>query len=236
MLGENIKNRRAELGISQAELARMIEVKNTTVSNYETGISVPQMDTFIKIMAALKCDANYLLDWDEFKPFKATAEEIKAIKKYRSLDEHGKKVVKYLINEEYTRCEAAKATETAAEKTIRIRHSFYKVSAGRGFELGDADEWDDIDVPDTPEARKADFALTIDGDSMEPIYFNGDIVLVKQQATVEIGEVGIFVLNGSGYIKKNGGDRLISLNEKYDDIVISEFDECRCFGKVVGRA
>ena len=101
--------------------------------------------------------------------------------------------------------------------------------------MGDEDDWTDIDVPDTPEARKADFALTIQGDSMEPIYFDGDIVLVKQQDIVDVGEVGIFVLNGAGYIKKNGGNRLISLNEKYDDIVISEYDNCKCFGKVVGR-
>ncbi|UKI15864.1 MAG: S24 family peptidase [Ruminococcus sp.] len=101
----------------------------------------------------------------------------------------------------------------------------------------DTDEWDTIDVPDSPEARKADFCLTIHGNSMEPVYYNGDIVLVKEQQSVEKGQIGIFIIEGCGYIKKFGGDRLISLNEEYDDIMFSEYnpDDIRCSGLVIGR-
>lgn len=121
--------------------------------------------------------------------------------------------------------------------TIQIRHSFYKVSAGLGFDLDEGDNWEMISVPDTPEARKADFALTIKGDSMEPVYRSGDIVLVKQQDAVDVGEIGIFIVDGSGYIKKFGGDRLISLNAEYDDILFKDYDSdyMRCAGKVIGR-
>lgn len=118
---------------------------------------------------------------------------------------------------------------------IKIMHSFYKVSAGRGFDLSGDNEWEEIEIPDTREARKADYALTIQGDSMEPIYYNGDIVLVKKQDAIDIGQVGIFVLDGSGFIKKYNGDRLISLNEKYDDILLKDYSDCRCDGRVIGR-
>ena len=121
------------------------------------------------------------------------------------------------------------------QQLIKIMHSFYKVSAGRGFDLSGDDEWEDIEIPDTHEARKADYALTIQGDSMEPIYYDGDIVLVKKQDSVEIGQVGIFVLDGSGFIKKYSGDRLISLNEKYDDILLDDYSDCHCNGRVIGR-
>jgi len=47
--------------------------------------------------------------------------------------------------------------------------------------------------------------------------------------------INIFIINGTGYIKKYGGDRLISLNAEYEDIVFSEFDDIRCVGKVIGR-
>ena len=81
------------------------------------------------------------------------------------------------------------------------------------------------------------FILQLSGNSMEPIYFDGDIVLVKQQPAVELGEIGIFDIEDNGYIKKYGGDRLISLNAEYDDIILSDYDEERihCFGKVIGR-
>lgn len=118
---------------------------------------------------------------------------------------------------------------------LQIRHCEYKVSAGHGFEFFADEEWDETDVPDTRETRRADFALTIRGDSVGTVYYDGDIVLVKQQDAVDVGQIGVFVLNAAGYIKKNGGDRLISLNEKYDDIHIEEYGDCRCAGKVIRR-
>ena len=123
------------------------------------------------------------------------------------------------------------------ESRLKINCSTYQVSAGAGFELGEGDEWYEIEVPDTSEARKADFALHIKGNSMEPIYFDGDIVLVKEQPSVDLGQIGIFDIEGNGYIKKFGGDRLISLNAEYDDIEFSDYDEerIRCLGKVIGR-
>ena len=130
-----------------------------------------------------------------------------------------------------------KEPEPEQEPTIQIKHSYYRVSAGTGFDLPEGDDWEMIDIPDTPEARRADFAITIKGNSMEPVYFDGDIVLVKQQPAVELGEIGIFNIENNGYIKKFGGDRLISLNDAYDDIILSEYDEDRnhCLGKVIGR-
>lgn len=130
---------------------------------------------------------------------------------------------------------ADEASEQDGERLIEIRHSVYKVSAGYGFELDEGDNWETIEISDTPEARRADYALTISGDSMEPVYYDGDIVLVKMQDTVEIGQIGIFILDGSGYIKKYCGDHLVSLNEDYDDIPLSDYEDVRCSGRVIGR-
>ncbi len=116
--------------------------------------------------------------------------------------------------------------------TIEIRHSIYKASAGPGYDLTDDDAWEIIKIPDTPEASEADFALTIEGDSMEPDYSDGDIVLVKQQPDVEIGQVGVFIVNGEGYIKERGESCLISRNPARGNI----YDEALCVGKVLGKA
>lgn len=153
-------------------------------------------------------------------------------KKYRTLDKYGKKAVDEILKIEYERC----STHAEAEPTIKIKYSIYKASAGFGFDLEDRDEWDEIDIPDTPEANEADFAVTIYGNSMEPIYHDSDIVLVKIQDRVNIGETGIFVVNGQGYIKQYGGDRLISVNSDYKDIVFTEGDFIKCAGKVIGIA
>lgn len=107
------------------------------------------------------------------------------------------------------------------------------VSAGTGVCL-DSEEAKKIRVPADDETRKSDYVLRVSGDSMEPRYYDGDLVLVKQQQYIGEGEVGIFLYNGEGYIKIFGGDRLISLNPNYKDKIISENDQFLCLGKVMG--
>ncbi len=235
-LSTRIKQRREELGYTQPELAKLVGVSKGSIGNYESGISSPNENILIKLFAALKCDANYLYQ-DEIESMKGdilSASEREMIKKYRMLDAHGKKIMGMVLDEEYTRS----ITPIKPEKKqpmYSIRHSLYKVSAGIGFMLDDNNAWETISVPDSPEARQADFALTISGDSMEPIYYDGDVVLVEQCDALDEGEVGVYIVNGDGYIKKYGVDRLISLNEKYKDIKFSQYDTIKCVGRVIGR-
>ena len=107
-------------------------------------------------------------------------------------------------------------------------------SAGTGVLL-DSNYYEVAAMPDTPMTRKANFAIWVNGHSMEPKFKDGDLVLVRTQPTVDVGEIGIFIVNGNGFIKKQGEDRLISLNPDYDDVEISEWDEVYCKGKVLGK-
>lgn len=106
MIGKKIKQRREELGLSQEQLAKMIGVSKSAVSNYEVNISSPKETVLFKLFDALKCDANYLYEdyivYDE--DFIVTNSEKSQIKKYRQLDAHGKKMVDFTLNEEYERC------------------------------------------------------------------------------------------------------------------------------------
>ena len=80
----------------------------------------------------------------------------------------------------------------------------------------------------------ANFAVEVRGESMEPSFYDGDVILIKTQPFVELGELGIFIINDEGYVKEFGGDRLISLNSKYKDIYFHEYDDIHCKGKVLG--
>ena len=109
------------------------------------------------------------------------------------------------------------------------------VSAGIGEFLADSTRVEDILIPDDPRTAEADYALRINGDSMEPKYHSGDVILIQTTDTVEEGELGIFVLDGSGYFKRYGGDHLISLNPKYPPIPLKDFEDVACCGRVVGK-
>lgn len=109
------------------------------------------------------------------------------------------------------------------------------VSAGTGiFILGNEAE-DDIEIPNTPDYQGADYALDVNGHSMEPDYMDGDIALVSQNMEMQVGDIGVFVVNGSAYIKELGKNELISRNKDYPNILIREEDNVVCMGKVIGK-
>ena len=108
------------------------------------------------------------------------------------------------------------------------------VSAGTGVYLFDSVATD-IAIPDNGKTADADYALRISGDSMEPKYHDRDVLLIQECDQIEPGELGIFVLDGEGYFKKFGGDCLISLNPFYAPIMLRDFEDIRCCGRVIGK-
>ena len=110
-------------------------------------------------------------------------------------------------------------------------------SAGRGEFLLDSDYYDTREVGDEVSPQ-ADFGITLNGDSMEPMYISGQTVWVHKQDVLNPGDIGIFYYQGNAFCKqyteKDGQVWLISLNPKYDPIAIDEDKGFRIFGKVVG--
>lgn len=123
---------------------------------------------------------------------------------------------------------------------VEIRVYDQPAAAGLGNYLDDPD----FHIEQYPEyilPSGTDFGILIDGDSMEPKIHNGYTVFVKAMPMIEPGQFGIFVLNGKSYCKKLVVDhskrqtRLVSLNPKYEDIVIQEFDSFKTLGHVLGQ-
>lgn len=129
---------------------------------------------------------------------------------------------------------SAQSDKPVSAKYIYLDFPEMPASAGKGVLLEEECNTK-FKVVSNDITKKADFVIRVSGDSMEPEYYHDDIVLVKKQPEINIGEIGIFVLNGEGYIKKYGGDRLVSLNKKYKDILLSDNDNCVCAGKVIGK-
>ncbi len=61
-LGKKIKLARIEKDLTQAQLAKKIKAKQKSISRYETGISLPSLETLVKIAKVLKKPAGYFLD------------------------------------------------------------------------------------------------------------------------------------------------------------------------------
>lgn len=87
-----------------------------------------------------------------------------------------------------------------------------------------------IDYEEIPEemARNGEyFALQIKGNSMEPKFSEGDVVIVRKQSIVDNGDIAIVLVNGNEatvkkFYKKEHGVTLMPTNPQYDPMIFSE--------------
>ncbi|BAL69041.1 XRE family transcriptional regulator [Streptococcus mutans] len=109
-----------------------------------------------------------------------------------------------------------------------------EVSAGTGIWVGhEKQETIKYPIP-IPEH---DIALTVNGNSMEPLFYNGDVIFVKKTKAIHHGQIIVVIVNNEAYVKKlyrkNKEIRLISLNPDYDDIILKEDDTIEVIGTVI---
>lgn len=109
-----------------------------------------------------------------------------------------------------------------------------EVSAGTGVWVSD-EPVETIKYP--VPVPNHDIALRVNGNSMEPMFHDGDVVFVKKTPEVYHGSIVIIIVNDSAYIKKlyrRGAEvRLISLNPQYDAIILNPDDSIEIIGNVI---
>lgn len=216
----------------QKELTSYLNLKSVAYSEWKSGKSKSYRKYLIEISEFFGVSIDYLVYGKQSFSLssKLNNDELELLSYFNKLDERSKGI---LFGE-------AKALSGALEKpleepqnTIFIEQYLLPVSAGTGVYLDNCDK-EMIEVEENELTLEANFALRVSGDSMEPDYQDGDVLLVRSQPTVEVGEIGIFILDGEGYVKEYGGDCLISHNQKYENIKLNEYSEIYCRGLVIG--
>lgn len=238
-----LKEGRINKGFKQSDVTRFTGIKNTTLSNYENGVTEPDIDTFLQLCELYGLDYASILGEAyglnvQGTDFDIKPSEIEHIKKYRSLDAYGQETVSYILDREVSRVRqisnAYKDGRFATHfPTYYMAYYHSLASAGNGEYIFEDLPTDTIEVPANELSERADFVIGVNGNSMEPTYYDGDKVYVEKMQMVEIGDIGIFMVNNECFIKEAGKDGLISHNPKYDIIPGSE--TIQCIGKVLGK-
>lgn len=262
-VGSRIKELREHKDISRNSLAKLVGVTPGAISNYENGVSSPKEAILFKLMEVLNCDANYLYQDDmEIKPsiFTTTLEEQVFLSKYRKLTPKSKGAVDTLLEYEYDQLQhelelstinessegygkkviqfSGKANDAQPvpkdEETAELDYfeGGYSAGAGQPNNTGDTIK---VAYPADWIPYGADTTFKVIGDSMEPTYYDGDVVFVKTTTELYPGDIGAFYLDGDNFIKEMGQGELISHNPEYDPIQISEFASFKIQGKVLGK-
>lgn len=236
-MGLEIINRlKKEKGLTNSKLAVLSGVTVSTLDKITAGINTnPKLETLQAICHALGCRLADLDDAPAGAAGEVTEFELQHIKKYRVLDVYGKKAVDSVLDAEHDRMTQIIEREQKGWITY-INCYDLAVSAGTGEPLGDTYYTNKLEIPTERVPDNAHYCVRVNGDSMEPAYKDGDIVFVQRlDGSVREGEVGIFTLNGEGYIKRLGSRSLISLNPDYPPIALLPSDRLECQGRVLGK-
>ena len=231
-LGALISEKRKMAGITIEQLASLSGVPKGTLNKIINGITRdPQLETVKAIARALDCTLD---DFDDGpRPRSLSADEDRLAREYRLLDEYGREAIAALVNIELRRVESVSSTgKTPIEFPTKVpfKISDQPASAGTGVYLGP--DGFSTHMVDPAAVQGADFGVPVRGDSMEPLYHDGDIILVSMSEPVEAGDIALVTMDGCGYVKKIGDGVLISVNHHYDPLPMTE--DIRINGKVMG--
>ncbi len=237
---DQLKAQRESIGLSRAALAELLGVSASAVGNYETGVSFPKEDVLLRLFNALRTEPNRLF-CDSFLSRTPTlsAAEHELLEKYRSLSTVGRDTVRSVTDAlcDY-RDELLGERSTAAEPRLI---PLYASPAAAGYAAPVPDEDFTYLTADDTVPRGADFAVRIQGDSMEPVIQDGGIVYVNRDPLAD-GDVGIFCVDGAMLCKQYHRDALgmtylFSLNRARADADVtlapSGGRSLACFGRVM---
>lgn len=211
-IGSRIRYFRESRSMTQDELAERLGTTRQSISRYETGERKANQDILFELADIFKISINSF-----FPPVEQNS-SIETI--YNQLDPPRKAKVynfaEYQLKEQNRK--------TAIVVTIKGY-----VSAGTGEWLEETSE----EVEFSGEVPEHDFAVRVNGRSMLPLFEDKQIIFVKGTSDARDGQIIVCRVNSDAYVKKLSGNKLISLNKEYDDILISETDDFKIFGVVV---
>ena len=234
IIAENITHFRKQRGITQKELAKEVGISASTMTDYMKLRSAPSFGVIQKLadyFGVRKSDidttfkeesTDSLPDTPDFLTQQITDNVIQ-------LSVENKKIVlrtsEDLLKEQKNE-EEAKINEVSEVISLYQVEVISETAAACGFNYGfgyDDTDRETIEVDEQPPRH--DIATKVSGDSMQPDYQNGDILyLVDKGLTTYNGDLAVIAYGDRSYFKKiyteNGRLRLVSLNDKYEDIIL----------------
>lgn len=225
----------AEKHINKPRLAELSGVPYTTIDGfYKKGYENAKLSNLRKLAHALGASLDYLVEEDGGAADSVSRDAYRVARSYDALDDWGRKVVRGVVADETLRVESLR--EAAKPKTRIIPLLGNSFAAG----VGEPDFGNALEDYEIAYDTKADFAVRVHGDSMEPYLPDGSIQL-GVKGTPADGDVAALIVDGAFYVKQicldsAGNLHLFSLNRARRDldltVLASSGSNVSCFGVI----
>lgn len=238
MFDKNLKYLREKFNMEQIDLATKLGRKSSSsISEWEKGKYTPKIKTLAEIANIFKVDLDDLMNIDISNVETSTLNKIVNISKQLPPSRQSKvyNFAEHQLEEQNKVIHIHKDNGDYITETLRGY-----LSAGTGeLQLEEVLEEVEVPVEIIPE-QHYDMLLQINGDSMLPMFQDGERIFVRKiEDTGELrsGQIGVFIIDGESYLKKAYKEdnqlRLVSLNDKYDDLIFNEVNDIEVIGTVV---
>lgn len=220
--------------LSQQQLADKLEIARSTVSMWETGSSQPDNDALLLLSEILDAPVELII----YKIVPWTKEQYEAFSSLTDDSDRIAFIKEWGIPHDLADYYYSLSTEQKDRKTRKIKVLGY---VRAGIPVSAVEEI--LGYEEIPEsmAKTGDyFALTIKGDSMEPKFSEGDIIIVRRQQTAQNGDIVVVLINGDdATVKKisitSSGIILQPLNPSYKAIYYSPKDVEELPVSIIGK-
>ena len=194
VIGRKIAEARKRSGYSLVAFGELLEeyglsVRRSGINKWETGAAVPNAYQLLAVCRALNIREG-LGYFTGSAPAPALNQE-----GMRKLEEYRKDLI---ASGRYR-----PRSERSGIRYLEMPVSTLAASAGPGAFL-DEGCFELVSFPAHTIPDQADFGVRVSGDSMEPVYQDGQIVWIQSCQSLNPGDVGLFIYDGSGYIKVYG--------------------------------
>ncbi|HBI9290803.1 TPA: helix-turn-helix domain-containing protein [Staphylococcus aureus] len=232
---DRLKQIMSERKISQSELSRRTGIGRNSISDYLNGKYEAKQDKVFELAKALNVNEAWLMGFDISKNRKIENNDITSI--YNKLTPpRQNNVLNYAnsqLDEQNSKGDNVVDINSYKQDKTPVNVNGC-VSAGVGERLHDETLFTEmVKAPVPPH----DLALKVNGDSMEPMFKDGEIIFVEKTHNIKNGQIGIFIIEEEAYVKKVfvEDDRLtlVSLNKEYRDLHFYRNESVRLVGKVI---
>ena len=220
--GSRLKERRMALGYSQSAMADKLHINRSSYFNWEIGKTRPNQKNLRQLATILDVSETYF----EY--------EYNIVNTYLKLSSENQNKVEGYAEELLQKQQSLKKIVPLFAVEVL---SDVALSAGLGESF--FDEFETETVYSEEEQYGYDIAAWIKGDSMEPVYLDGEVALIRASGFDYDGAVYALSWNDSVYIKKlyreENGFKMVSLNDHYPDKWIPYEDNPRIVGLVISH-